>query len=779
MAPKDDLSLRRTAQAAPVDVERRRGERLGNRSVESVHRPSLDVIEAKLRPPTLRAGVIARPGTVSRLRRETATVASIVAPAGYGKTTLLAQWAAAESRSVAWVSTDERDNDPHVFLKHVSAAIDRIEPLDERLLNLLAARRPPESAPLAARAARALGSCRMPFLLVLDNADLLHGKEARAALAMLVARTPAGSTIALGSRTAPGLPLAALRATDSLAELGIHELTLSNRDAELLLQRANEDLSEQQIAELAELCEGWPAALYLAALSVRDTTRGTLDVRGASEHVGGEDRYVADYMRAEFLSQLRPADVRFLRRTSILEELSPPLCDAVLQIDASELELRKLARAQVILPLDDDRGSYRLHRLVREFLLRELTTHEPQIVQTLHSRAADWFETVGDPEAALEHANSAGDAGRVATIIAAIAIPASNRGHVRQIERSLARFGDTRQLERYPAVALHGSRIHTFRGRAAEAERWLDLAERGARRRGRDAAVLRPRISVVRAAMCRAGARKMLADAGAALVKLPQASHWYPLALHMRGTAAMLLDAVGESESLLGETVEAAHALGCAETEMVALGQLSLIARERGDLDRADELSAQAEALARASELDEYPTFAIALAACAQTSLRHGRWAEARELVATAQPLRTQLTDSLPWLAVHARLELARCCVRLRDRNLALALFDEADLILALRPRLGVLVERVASVGRDAVALPEAERVPTGLTPAELRLLPLLATHLSFREIADDLHVSRNTVKTQAISIYRKFGVSGRSEAIAAAGALHTTPDAA
>jgi LuxR family maltose regulon positive regulatory protein len=240
----------------------------------------------------------------------------------------------------------------------------------------------------------------------------------------------------------------------------------------------------------------------------------------------------------------------------------------------------------------------------------------------------------------------------------------------------------------------------------------------------------------------------------------------------------MLLDAVDESESLLGATVRAADALGCPETSMIALGQLSLIARERGDADQADELAADAQARASAYELDSYPTYAIVLAAAAQASLRNGRWADARELVAEALPIRRELNEALPWLAVHARLDLARCSVRLRDRELAQALVGEANAVLAMRPRLGVLVDRVRLVELEAAALPEVGAMPTGLTPAELRLLPLLATHLSFREIADDLHVSRNTVKTQAISIYRKLGVSGRSEAIAAAAALHG-PDAA
>jgi LuxR family maltose regulon positive regulatory protein len=167
------------------------------------------------------------------------------------------------------------------------------------------------------------------------------------------------------------------------------------------------------------------------------------------------------------------------------------------------------------------------------------------------------------------------------------------------------------------------------------------------------------------------------------------------------------------------------------------------------------------------AELDSYPSFAAALAASAQTALRHGRWAEARELVTAARSCASELTESLPWLAVGVRLELAECYLTLRDVDAARELVAELDEILETRPDLGVLVDRAQELRQTLGEITEERKL--GLTPAEDRLLPLLATHLSFREIAEELHVSRNTVKTQAISIYRKLGVSGRSDAIAVA----------
>jgi LuxR family transcriptional regulator, maltose regulon positive regulatory protein len=754
------------------------GTRPRARRLTAAPTPTLDVIRAKLEPPAPRPGIVARPALVRALGRDGGGVVDVVAPAGYGKTTLLAQWAHSEARPVAWITIDLRDNDPNVFLRHVVAALQEVMPVDTRLLASLAGpRRPPWPATLA-RTARVVASATRPFVLVLDDADLLETRESRSLLAALIGSAPPAVTIALAGRTPPKVPAQVLRRRETLRELGRAELALSKREAHLLLQAAECGLDEDATAELTELCEGWPAALYLASLSLRD---GAAVPRPSA--FGGGDRYVADYIRAECLSRLRPQDLRFLRRASVLNELSGPVCDAVLQQGDSASELVRLAEGGVVLmPLEGRRGAYRLHRLLRDLLRRDFVAEEPQLVPAVHRRAADWYEAVGDAESALAHADAAGDRNRVAAIVTAIALPGCRNGRVLDLEPWVTRFAAAGQLDRHPAVALHGSRIHAYRGRSEEAARWLEFAERSARRRGREATALRPRIAVVKSALCRHGARRMLADAGAALVGLPRASHWYPSALLVRGNAALMLGAVDEAVTVLGDARRAADALGCVETQMIAASQLSLIATSRGEDDAADTLAADGRRIGMTAEIDRSPTFATALAAGARASLRQGRWAEAREFLAATEPLRERLNEALPWLAVATRLELARCYLTLRDAEAARAVTAEIDGIFAARPQLGTYGDAVRALRVEVASLsasaPQESR-PPGLTRAELRLLPLLATHLSFREIAEQLEVSRNTVKTQAISIYRKLGVSGRSEAIAAADAASAAAKAA
>jgi LuxR family transcriptional regulator, maltose regulon positive regulatory protein len=737
------------------------------RRARATDRPTLDVIEAKVRPPALRPGVLPRAALVNGLRREAPRVVAMVAPAGYGKTTLLAQWAAADTRRVAWLSLDAHDNDAFALLKHVVAAVDGGEEVDRRLLASLAADQLPAWPLLFDQAAKAFRSLRHPFLFVLDNVDLLHAGEARRVLLAVVATLPDGSTTALASRSTPKLPAARLRARGPVREVGVEELAFSDRDARLVVQKTDQGLSERQASEIVAACEGWPTGLYLAALAAGGRTRSERPVGPA-----GSDRYLADYMRAEFLSQLSAKETRFLRRTAILDELIGPLCNAVLRDDGSEQELRKLARRNFVLPVDRARGTYRVLRLFRDVLARELAADEPRLVPVLHRRAADWYEARNNSESALGHAQNAGDARRVAALVTAIALPASSSGRAGEIERALAAFEERWPLERYPAVALHGSRLHALRGRTAEAQRWLAVAERGARRAGPDAAALRPRIAVVRAALCRRGPRRMLADARTAVARLPRNSQWYPSALHMHACAALLLGATDEAEALLAEVTALAGTAGHAQTTMLALSQQSLLARDRGNGHLGATLAAQA--LEAAAPLDGDPTCAIALVAAAHMSLRRGRWAEAREHVTAAEPLTPFVTDALPWLAVATRLELARCYIGLRDVEAARALVWEIERLLKARPLLGVLVEQAHELRNEVATFAHHEEAPAGLTPAELRLLPLLATHLSFREIADELRISRNTVKTQAISIYRKLGVSGRSQAIAVASEFDT-----
>ena len=720
-----------------------------------------EFLESKIQVPPLRPGLVSRTVLVNKLRATTGTpVATVVAPAGYGKTTLLSQWAARDSRSFAWVTLDERDNDPVVLLRHIAAALARDQPLDERLVDALRNPTPALWSQAVPRLAAEL-SARHPIVLVLDDFNLLRSRGALETVAALIDDEVEGSMLVASTRATPTLPLAPLRTGGKLLELGPDALALSKREAQLLLRATGVSLGEARTAELIEQCEGWAAALYLAALSIQD-----VEQTGVGEpSFSGDNRYLADYFHSEYLSRLRPGPLRFLRRTSILERMCGPLCDAVLEDEGSARELEKIERANLFLvPLDNRRDWYRYHRLFRELLQRELAETEPELVRVLHGRAADWFEANGDRESALEHSYAAGDTDRAAAILTAVAFPVSYSGRVATLERWLGRFERAGLLEQYPAVALHGARVHALQGRSEQATSWLDAAAGGTPRRA-----IEPRIGALEAWLCRRGAEQMLADAESAVKGLPKTSDWRPGALVAQGTALLLLDRDEEADAVLTSAAECAAELGSDETRVIALAERALLAVKRGEHERAEELASEAHDLVTASGVEGAPALAIEHAATAQTLLHRGRWNEARASLTAAQELLPHLTIAIPWLAVQTRLELGRGFITLRDKPAVEELLIEIDDILSRTPGLEMLAASAEELQREADAVSEREGNIGGLTPAELRLLPLLATHFSFREIAEQLFVSRNTIKTQAISVYRKLGVSSRSDAIAEA----------
>jgi LuxR family maltose regulon positive regulatory protein len=717
--------------------------------------------DSKTRVPAAPPGSVSRTALVNRLRAAgTFPLVLVSAPAGYGKTTLLSQWAARDVRPFAWVSVDEGDDDPATLLRLLAAALDRVEPLPESALEPLAAERRFAPAKALQRLAAALGSRRSPFVLVLDGADALT-HHSIAFVETLVGQAPVGSMIVLSGRVAPDLPVAALRARGPLLELGAYELALSRRETEMLLRASGLEPEDAEINALLERTEGWPAGLYLAALAAR-AEREDGEVGGVLS-VSGTDRYIADYFRSEYLSHLDGDRLTFLRRTAVLETMSGPLCDAVLETKRSALELTSIEEANLFLvALDRQRTSFRYHRLFRDLLLQELEDREPEQVPLINQRAADWFDAQGDAESTFVYSHAAGNEEGAAGILGSIAMPVSAAGRVAAVESWLERFDDD-ALRRFPAVAVEGARIHALCGRAEQADASLAAAESGAE--GETSAC----IDVVRAAACADGPERMLTRSAAAVAALAPEHPWHPWALVVNGAAHLL---VGERHEADEAFAAAAAAADQPDIRSLALSERSLLAAGHDD-DLAEALALEARGLIEEGQLDGYATSALDLAATARALLRHGQWDEARRQLTVAMRLAASLTHAIPWLAVQVRLELGHAHVTLRDRSGARVLLDEAKEILALRPALGVLADQLVELEREIDAMPEAtDGGSSGLTPAELRLLPLLSTHLSFREIGERLFVSRNTIKTQAISVYRKLGVSSRSDAIARAAEL-------
>jgi LuxR family transcriptional regulator, maltose regulon positive regulatory protein len=571
---------------------------------------------------------------------------------------------------------------------------------------------------------------------------------------------PQGSQVVLASRSAPRLPAALLQSQGRMAEVGPAALAMDKAEAGALLEGAGVRVSEADTAVLIDRAEGWPVGLYLAALALREG----VDVAAFR----GDDRLLAGYLESELLARISPERVSFLTRSAVLERMSGPLCDAVLATSGSGQVLASLERSNLLLvALDRHRGWYRFHNLFRELLAAELDRREPELTGRLHARAAAWCEANGLPEMAVAHAQAAGDADAVARLVTALGRPAYAAGRVETARRWLAWFEDRGLLDRYPAVAVLGALLHSLLGRPAAAERCQAAAERSPGGGTlADGSTVASWVALARAFLCREGVERMRADARAALDGLAPASAFRGTALLLEGVAWLLDGQPGRADPVLADAVEVTVQDGALPAATAALGERAVVAAGRRDWAAAAALVDQALGIVQAGRLDDYPHSALVHAVAARTALQRGDGPAAREHLARAARLRPLLTYGLPSLAVQTLLELARAYLGLDDAAGARAALRQARDILQHRPDLGDLpgqareleatLERTGGTGGGA----------SSLTTAELRLLPLMSTHLSFREIGERLFVSRHTVKTQAISVYRKLGVSSRSDAI-------------
>ncbi len=740
---------------------------------------TFELLRAKLDVPPPRAGLVERSGVIDRLsRRRTGRFVSIVAPPGYGKTTALGQWAASDGRAFAWVSLDHRDNDPVVLLSYIAEALNADGGIKAETFKALTGAGDSLWARGLPRLGAALAARSTPVVLVLDDIHELVNDACLDALAALVTHVPHGSVFVLSGRTEARLGLPRLRAEGELLELGPASLALNGVEAHALLTAAGVDVSEQQANTLNQHVEGWAAGLYLAALWLDGADASSLD------SFGGDDRFVTDYLRAEHLARITPEQVEFLTRTSMLDRLSGPVCDAVLERRDSESMLEAVEAANLFLiPLDHRRQWFRYHHLFRQMLTGELRRREPELVPTLHRRAAAWWEANGDPEASIESWAAAGYFDDLARVFTTLAFPYYRTGRVTTLERWLELFGE-HQLERYPAVAVFGVWLHALRGRPEAAERWaLAVESSDATAPMPDGSPSAAWAATVRALLCRRGVAQMQQDAEAAVAGLSAASPWRGVALLLRGVAVLLSGDAAAAEPMFVEAAEASEGSGAIYAGVVARSQLALLALERGDLSSAAADVALASSLVEGAPSTDYVVTGILLATTARLALAQGQAARARQLLVSAQRVRPHLTHAISWFSVQTQLELAKTHLAVSDVKGASTLYHEADEILRRRPRLGTLVDQAEDVRTQLTSVGEqASGWASTLTAAELRLLPLLTTHLSFREIAERLFVSRNTVKTQAISVYRKLDASSRSEAIERAvelGLVDASPAAA
>jgi LuxR family maltose regulon positive regulatory protein len=733
---------------------------------------TLDIIETKITVPSTRRSVVARRALLDRLASVPADVRmiTVTGPAGYGKSTLLAAWAEHDPRPTAWVSVDRRDNDPVILLSHVAGALDSSEPVGRRVVQVLQAPDMSLWGKIVPRLGSYLAARRIPVALVLDDVHELETPDCRDALTALADHLGDGSVLVLSGRHL-ALSLVRLRSAGRLVEIGEADLRLSDQEAEEIVSNEGVTLDSEAIVELNRHTEGWAAGLYMAAIGSRADPKPL-----SGGQFKGDDRLVVDYLRSELLSSLPDSDVEFLTRTSVVERMCGDLCDAMLERSDSAARLQAIERSNLFLvPLDRMREWYRYHHLFREMLSAELQVREPHRIPALRLRAVEWYAANGLPMEAVEQALSSGADDRAAELMAECALTVYRTGRVVTLERWLAAFADERQLKRFPVVGAFGVWVHALRGRDRDAARWLAAIEsapsNGPLPDGSPS--LDSWLAILRALLCQQGAAEMLADATRASRELAPTSFWRPQMLVLLGLATMITGDRDAADPILAEAVELGSSLGAFNVSLTGLAERALIALDRGEPTRAKELIEEGIRIVEEGALDENGPAGILQAAAARVFIQQGDTPSALEAIARADRLRSVLTRAIPTLAVQTRLELAHAQLALANPGIARQLHDEARQILSRTGDLGLLSLQADELHEQIKNADTTRgRWASGLTTAELRLLPLLSTHLTFAEIGERLFITRNTVKTHAISIYRKLGVSSRNEAVEVAAEL-------
>ena len=720
------------------------------------------LIESKFHPPGVRPGIVVRTALVERLAATRVPVITVAAPPGYGKTTLMSQWAERIGSRAAWLSCDDGDNDPVVLLSALAVALDRIGRVDPSIFSALASAG--ADITVVPRFVSAVASVQPPVTVLLDQAEAVTNRQCLNTIAEFALRLPPGWQLGLASRTAVPLPTARLRAQGGILEVTADDLSMGPREADSLLKGAGVEADEASVRDLLQRTEGWPAGLYIAALAIKSGSRNS-DVGFTFT---GDDVYMGDYLRSELLDRISGAEASFLIRTSVLDRMCGSLCDAILEETGSTAVLEQMeARNLLVIPLDRHREWYRYHHLLRDLMRAELRRREPDLIQDLNFRAAAWFEANAMPEAAIDHAQAAGDYDRVARLILELQQPVWASGRVETVLRWMDWLRDVPSAEYYGAIAVHGSLIFALLGQPAEAERWAAAAERASPGGVLpDGSTMEATLAYLRAILCRTGIGEMRRDARIAWEGLSPASPYRATMLYTEGISYLLEGDLARAEPILARALDLATQAGSLPLAGMILAEQCGVAAERDDWPEVTTLARRAATIVETGHFGDYWTSALVYAWASRASAYRGDVGQARFYLGRASRLRPLLTYALPVGSVQALLEMTRSYITLADPEGAAAVLAQVHDILQQRPDLGVLPELAGQL-QASLATANARAVgASSLTAAELRLLPLLATHLSYQEIGERLFVSKNTVKTQAYSAYRKLRVSSRSEAV-------------
>ena len=715
----------------------------------------------------------ARPELLTRLAaRSGQPILTVIAPPGYGKTAAISLWDDADPRPFAWVRVDQLDDKASHLARHLATSLDAVAPVDEPDTDALRGIGRSIGEDLLPCLARLLAA-RNPCVVVLDDIHLLRSIESLTLLDGLLEVIPAGSQIVLVGRALSDVPLTRRRLDDLVASVTTDDLVMSDDEATRVIRSMETPPTDDEMRAIVTRAEGWPAGLQLMALAGRDGGSGPPAATSGREHS------VFDYFEQEVLASLPDEVVLFLERSSVLDVLSGHELDELLETEGSAMTLTYLdgLGGVFLFPLDGERHHYRYHGLFAEMLAYRLEMADPATASRLHERCSERSEARGDIDGAVRHAVAARDFERSADLVLIQAVDLVLRGQVDQLGGWIDLLGDG-AMDRSPAAAVATAWYGLATGdaplvrRAAAAA--LSADDDGPLADGSPNATVA--LTMIRAMAGLEGLPGVIRDTTFVRAAGDASSNsWWPMATLVLGTAHSMLGHDDQARDLLEASLAS---IGDAPAfEACALAHLALLDLRAGDLTSAEREASRSMALAErhhlASILLALPAFAISALAFA----RAGRAVDAERAAAVASAMLERLGRLSARTGLLCNLVLAQAALALGHRAAArqLSSLAQADqqvdsTATQLNHELDNLIHQL-SIGEDALGY------GLQLSPAELRVLAYLPTHLSLQEIADHLIVSRNTAKTHSVAIYRKLGAESRSDAVDLARQMGILPE--
>ena len=699
--------------------------------------PSLGmvVLESKLRAAPIRRDWVQRQVLHDRLVDAAGRkVVLVSAPIGYGKTNLLDRWSSdpREARPFAWVTLDASDNEPLRFWTYLVEAIRQVQrAFGGNLIDLLERGSESLLGAVVPQLIDELALLPRRIVIVLDDFSQLSNPACLESIDEFVDSLPSTTQLVISTRSDPALPsLQRTGERSEMLEIRVRDLRFTIEEAgSLFKQTADIELELRDIERIVERTEGWPAGLYLAALSLQDRD----DPEAFIRDFAGDSRHVADYLTTEILSRLPERVRRFLVRTSILERFNSSLSDAVVGEEGSAALLEDLERKNLFLvPLDDQRDWFRYHRLFQELLQRDLSASDRLLVPELHRRASQWHRSWGFLDDAIKHANAANDLETCRDLISGNWLAYCNAGRLTIVRSWIESLGEER-VTTDPVLSLTAAWIGGLSGHLHEVEKWLKLAGEGSfpGPLPDETSSLASGIALVRASFGHEGVGKALIAARVALeFESRRDAKWRPAAQTALGFYLFLS---GERELATAQLEEVAEGKprGGAFEVIFALSQLSIIASETGRRIDAERLARKAIAIGDEYRFSDAPQASVAYAGLgralvAADDLRGG----SRELE-RALALRRRSDLVAPWPTLQLLLALAPVRATLGDREGTALLMQEAHAIVDRYRDAGVLGAELEELERSIAAAEAENRTNWKVTDRSRALSTALASYLT------------------------------------------------